>query len=59
MDYFWLYYSIQFKNVKKFKSLVINQCLASWFSCQEFFWIFDISCQDLGNYSWQGSQDFA
>ena len=33
--------------------------LASWFSSQDNFWIFDISCQDLGNYSWQSSQDFA
>ena len=31
----------------------------SWISCQENSWIFDICCQDLGNYSWQGSQDFA
>ena len=38
---------------------VVTQCLASWFSCQESFCIFDISCQDLGNYSWQGSQNFA
>ena len=22
-------------------------------------WIFDMSCQDLGHYSWQGVQDFA
>ena len=36
-----------------------TQCLASWFSCQEISWIFDISCQDLGHYSWQSSQDFA
>ena len=36
-----------------------TQCLASWFSCQEVSWIFEISCQDFGNYSWQGSQDFA
>ena len=35
------------------------QCLASWFSSQENSWIFDISCQDLSNYSWQGSQDIA
>ena len=35
-----------------------TQCLESWFSCQEISRIFDISCQDLGNYSWQGSQDF-
>ena len=35
-----------------------SQCLASWFSCQEISWIFDVCCQDLGN-SWQGSQDFA
>ena len=35
------------------------QCLASWFSCQEISWIFNSSCQYLGNYSWQGSRDFA
>ena len=35
------------------------QCLATWFSCQEISWIFDISCQDHGNNSWQDSQDFA
>ena len=35
------------------------QCLASWFSCEENYWIFQISRQDLANYSWQGSQDFA
>ena len=34
-------------------------CLASRFSCQEDSWIFGISCQDLGNYYWQGSQYFA
>ena len=36
-----------------------TQCLASWFSCQEISWIFDICCRDLGNYSWQGLQDFS
>ena len=38
---------------------VVAQCLASWFSCQENSWIFEISGKDLGNYSWKGSQDFA
>ena len=40
-------------------TFVPSQCLASWFSCQEISWIFEISCQGLGDYSWQGSQDFA
>ena len=38
---------------------VTTQCLVSWFSCPEISWIFEISCQDLGNYSWESSQDFA
>ena len=40
-------------------SIATTQCLASSFSCRENSWIFDISCYDLGNYSWQGLQDFA
>ena len=31
----------------------------TWIFCRDNSWIFEISCQDLGNYSWQGSQDFA
>ena len=37
---------------------VTTQCLAFSFSSQETSWIFDTSCQDLGNNPWQGSQGF-
>ena len=46
-----------FKNLNF--TLTIPPVLASWFSCQENSWIFETFCQNLGNYSWQGSQDFA
>ena len=38
---------------------VLTQWLASWFCSEEISWIFDISCQHLGDYSCQGLQDFA
>ena len=38
---------------------IVTHSLASWFSCQEISWIFEISCQDLGNNSWQCSQHSA
>ena len=41
---------------QKLEILSSTQCLASWFSCQENSWIFEIYCQDFGNYSWPGTQ---
>ena len=38
---------------------VISQCLAFWFSYQAKSWIFETSCQYLGNYSSRDMQDFA
>ena len=38
--------------------VVTIHCLGSWFSWLEIYWIFLISCQDFGNYSWQNTQYF-
>ena len=40
---------------------VQTQCLRrlGFLAKKKNSWIFDISCQDLGNYCWQGSQDFS
>ena len=50
----WLWNEIKFMNVK------ITQSVVSCFSRQKkLSLIFEISCHDLANYSWQGTQDFA
>ena len=43
----------------RFGAAPSTQCLASYFLCQQTSWNFEISCQDLDNYSWQGTQDIA